>query len=185
MARLAKDWIDPYLQKGIDSTNRRLMLLGEINIETAGNFVKGLKLLEAASSDPVEVMISSEGGDVYDMFGIYDVLRASKCRIRTIGFGKIMSAAILLQAAGDERYCYKNTHFMTHQAAWENPTMDFGSQHLNIVKHVMNMDIHCIKCLAAHTKLSIAKWKKISQNLDYYFDAKKALEFGVVDQIID
>ena len=52
------------------------------------------------------------------MFGIHDLMRAMRenCEIHTIGLGKVMSAGVLLLAAGTKghRYIGKNCRVMIH-----------------------------------------------------------------------
>ena len=51
---------------------------------------------------PVDFYISTYGGSADDMFALYDIMRQIKTttEIHTIGMGKVMSAGVLLLAAG-------------------------------------------------------------------------------------
>jgi ATP-dependent protease ClpP protease subunit len=50
----------------------------------------------------MEFVLSTHGGSAEEMFAIYDVMRNVKkdCDIITSGLGKVMSAGVLLLAAG-------------------------------------------------------------------------------------
>ena len=52
--------------------------------------------------DPIQLMICSPGGNASEMFAIYDCMRLVRegCPIHTLGMGKVMSAGVLVLAAG-------------------------------------------------------------------------------------
>ena len=54
---------------------------------------------------PIEFLISTPGGSADDMFAIYDVMRVvrERCPVSTYGLGKVMSAGVLILAAGTKR----------------------------------------------------------------------------------
>ena len=66
---------------------------------------------------PINLYISSYGGSVYDVLGAYDIIKQSKTKVNTYGFGKCMSAGLTLFLAGEERSVYKNTTVMFHSLA--------------------------------------------------------------------
>ena len=53
-------------------------------------------------SDPIEIVIDSYGGEMYSMFAIYDTIKQASCPVHTLALGKVMSAAVLLLAAGEK-----------------------------------------------------------------------------------
>ena len=70
------------------------------------------------SYTPMDFLVSTEGGSVQDMFAVYDCMRDIKkdCDIRTFGIGKVMSAGVLLLAAGTKgsRRVGKSCRLMLH-----------------------------------------------------------------------
>jgi len=184
MAQIPKDWIGTYFEKGVDFKNRRLFLIGDVDEDMLCSFVQGMKLLEAASTkENIEVYIATTGGDMYDMFGIYDVLRSSTCHVKTISMGKIMSAGVLLAAAGDESLCYRNTIFMSHEMWWSQDK-SFLTEHENEVRHSKELKTRWLECFEDCTKTPASKWRKFLKDRDFYFDAVQAEELGIVDKII-
>lgn len=167
----------------MDYQNRRIFLLDEIYEDSVGKVVQGLKLLEIASLEPIEIYIGTYGGDMYDMFGLYDVIRASKCHIKTIGLGKVMSAGPLLVTAGDERVCYKHTTFMVHEVAWTSWQEKLADQKTN-VKHTEELQAVWAQCFEDRTGTPAKKWLKMFKGTDKYFDAVTAQELGIVERII-
>lgn len=184
MARITKDWISTYFDKGVDYQNRRIFLLDEIYEDSIGKVVQGLKLLEIASTEPIEIYIGTYGGDMYDMFALYDVIRSSKCHIKTIALGKVMSAGPLLVSAGDERVCYKHTTFMVHEVSWTSWQEKLADQKTN-VRHTEDLQKMWAACFEECTGTPAAKWLKMFRGTDKYFDAVTAQELGIVEKILD
>ena len=67
---------------------------------------------------PITFYVSTWGGDALGMFGIYDLMRIvrEECPIETFGLGKVMSAGVLLLAAGTKgkRKIGKHCRVMMH-----------------------------------------------------------------------
>ena len=89
--------------------SRAIQLYGEVNEENCKNLVAALyylkantKPLEDESIPPIDILLSTEGGSVQDMFSVYDCVRdvSKEIDVTVFGMGKVMSAGILLLACG-------------------------------------------------------------------------------------
>lgn len=136
---------------------------------------------------PIEFLISTEGGAVTDMFAVYDVMQQIQkdCEVTTLGIGKVMSAGLLLLAAGTpgKRKIGKHCRLMIHPIS----TGNYGQLHDldNTYREAKEMQEMYIQALCQHSKLTPKKIKTIfKKKLDYYFNASQALEWGIVDEII-
>jgi ATP-dependent Clp endopeptidase proteolytic subunit ClpP len=136
---------------------------------------------------PIDFYIATGGGNVAEMFAIYDVMRLvrEETPIHTIGIGKVLSAGVLLLAAGTkgERRIGKHCRLMLHRVL----TGESGSLH-NIqasVKEAEIMEYMMFEALVEETNLTMKQVKKIvSKNLDAYFSAEEAVEMGIADIIV-
>ena len=137
--------------------------------------------------EDIEFFISSSGGQVSEMFTIYDLMRLVQKRrdIATFGYGKVASAAVLLLAAGTKgkRYIAKNARLMIHHCSGAIggtvPTVRSSFQEFSKVEEMM------VSALAECTTLSVSEiYNMLSKNTDEYFSAEEALEMGIVDKII-
>ena len=67
---------------------------------------------------PIELYVSTEGGQVPDMFSVYDCMRDVRkdCDVLTFGLGKVMSAGVLILSAGTKgkRKVGRNCRLMIH-----------------------------------------------------------------------
>ena len=119
------------------------------------------------------------------MFSIYDAIRQASCPVHTLALGKVMSAAVLLLAAGEkgERRSGKSTTFMIHQA---NITETSGKPKsiAHYSKHISNLDKTFYREMIS-LSIKTEDWQEIcEENDDYYFNAVAALGYGIIDEII-
>ena len=136
---------------------------------------------------PMDFLVSTEGGSVQDMFAVYDCMRDIKkdCDIRTLGIGKVMSAGVLLLAGGTKglRRVGKNCRLMLHAPSGGQ----FGSlKELEVdIREVKWYQDQFVKALAQESNLSERKIRSIfRKKTDTYFDAKQAVEWGIVDEVV-
>jgi ATP-dependent Clp protease protease subunit len=161
---------------------RIIMLTGEIDEKKAQQFMRFLVLL--SNKDPVShitIYISTYGGDMYEMNAMYDAMRLAKCPIHTIGIGKVMSAGVLLLAAGDRRSITENTSTMMHQV---NTELHGTVSDLSIeVKHTKALQDAMYRLYSKYTGRSI-KQIEIDLKSDKYLTAQEVVDYGIVDEIL-
>jgi ATP-dependent Clp protease protease subunit len=140
-----------------------------------------------AHKDPVKFLISTFGGNAVDMFGIYDLmvsLKDSGIEMHTVGSGKVMSAGVLLLAAGTKghRTIGRNCRVMVHPVVGgaHGPSHDIQNE----VEEILQTQQQYVECLAKETKLSISRLNKlISEKRNIYLSAEEAVKFGIADKI--
>jgi ATP-dependent Clp protease protease subunit len=182
---IGKDWVDAYFNHGVDINNRRIFLDDEIDDCSISNVVKGIYLMEGADRDkPISIYISSFGGDLYEMFAMYDIMNTVLCPIHTFAYGKCMSAAPLLLAAGAKghRWCSPNCWFMIHDSSGgsEGKFTEVEAE----MKHWKELNDKWAELLVKHTGKDNRFWKsKITGPNDIFFTSNKAMEWGIADQI--
>ncbi len=180
---IAEDRIDLKLLE-----NSTHLLNGEINEESVGAAVKWLiyENLDTSKEKILTLYINSTGGDLYQAFGLIDVMRASPHVVRCIGIGAVMSAAFLIFASGDQgqRYAAKNTSFMCHQFS---ESMDNKYHDL---KATMKENDLCNDRMIAILKEatgfapSVIK-KKLLPASDVYLTAEEVVELKIADHILE
>ena len=142
---------------------------------------------ETVEYDPIEMIISSYGGSAADMFSVYDTMRdvRERCEIETIGLGKVMSAAVLLLAAGTkgQRKIGRHCRVMIHGV--------ISGQHGHISDLENEMEEakwtqgQYIKALAKETNMAQKYIKKlIDKKVNVYLNAQEAVDLGIADIIV-
>jgi ATP-dependent Clp endopeptidase proteolytic subunit ClpP len=136
---------------------------------------------------PILFYLSTYGGNADDMFALYDLMRIvrEETEIHTVGLGKVMSAGVLILAAGTKghRYIGKNCRVMLHAVMGGNQ----GSLHdmINEMGAIENLQEMYIDCLVSETKLTKSKLKKmLERKVNIYLSAEEAVEYGIADVIV-
>lgn len=179
------DFFRNYFDYGIDPRRRRIFLDEDISEVSIAKLIQSLYVFkESEPTKDIEIIISSFGGCQYAMFAAYDMIRSLVCNVKTIACGKIMSAAPLILSAGDERYCYPTTQFMVHEAHYEIEGRHNNS--VTTIEHYKDLTKLWAEKMAERTLLSVKQWLNLTERTgrDKYFDANKALEYGLVDGIL-
>ena len=177
---------------------RTIGLFGDLDEEKVEDVCSGLLYLQHTSKitipgeekpviKPITFYVSTWGGDALGMFGIYDLMRMvrEECPIHTHGLGKVMSAGVLLLAAGTkgERRIGKHCRIMMHAVRGGH----VGSIHSleNEMEETRWIQRQHIKALCEETDLTERQLKKmLNKNLDVYLTAEEAVNYGIADIIV-
>ena len=135
---------------------------------------------------PFEILISTYGGSALEMFSIYDTIRRVKedCDVGTTATGKVMSAGVLLLAAGTKgkRRIGENCRVMIH---------DVRGGHVGHIADLENefeeikwIQERYIKLLARETDMTENYIKKLfKKKVNVYISAEEAVELGIADEV--
>ena len=136
---------------------------------------------------PIEIVISTNGGNADDMFAIYDAIRwiRETVEIKTFGLGKVMSAGTLLLAAGTKgkRKIGKHCRVMIHSVIGGS----VGPMHQldNEMKEVKAIQESYIKAICEETNLTERKLRALlKKKVNIYLTAEEAVEHGFADIIV-
>lgn len=138
---------------------------------------------EEGNTDPINLIINSNGGDVYDMLGIIDYIESLDVKVNTICRGRAFSAAAVILACGTgTRMVSKRSCVMFHESSsyLDGVKMSDMTAYINNLKLIE--DDVC-SALAKRTKKP-ADWWKQQQKTDLFLTAEQLLEFGIIDEII-
>jgi ATP-dependent Clp protease protease subunit len=151
----------------------------------ANTIIAQMLFLESEDPDKeVNLYINSPGGSVTAGLAIYDTMQYIKPDVATICMGQSTSMAALLLAAGTEgkRYALPHARIMIHQplGGVQGQATDIDIQAREILK--IKETIHQI--LARHTGQSLERIRQDTER-DYFMSGEEALEYGIVDKIIE
>ena len=132
----------------------------------------------------ISLYINSPGGSVTDGMAIYDTMNFLQCDIVTYCVGQAASMATLLLAAGTKgkRYALPNSRVMMHQ-----PTGGATGQTSDIsiaAREILRWRARMNELIASHTNKTVEEVAADSDR-DFYLTAQDALEYGVVDKVIE
>jgi ATP-dependent Clp endopeptidase proteolytic subunit ClpP len=136
---------------------------------------------------PIEFYLSTYGGSADDMFALYDIMRTirQETEIHTLGLGKVMSAGVLLLAAGTkgQRRIAKNCRIMIHSvAAGNHGNLQDLTNELGAIQDLQDM---YTSCLVAETDMTESDIKDmLNRNVNVYLSAVEAVKLGIADIIV-
>lgn len=185
-------------------TFRKIGLIGDVDEEKSAELIQGLYALKEMGKfeippatkrskpkvgyDPIDFILSTHGGSASDMFAIYDVMRdvqGEGCEVHTFGVGKVMSAGVLLLAAGAKgnRKIGKHCRVMMHSVIGGNSGPIFNLE--NEMSEIRATQERYIAALKAETKMSIKQINNFfNRHVDIYLSAEEAVKLGIADIVI-
>lgn len=166
--------------------SRKIFIEGEINAETACEFVKQVLLLNQEDpKKPIDVLINSMGGEINSGMLVYDVIQSSKAPVRMFCVGKAYSMAALLFASGakGQRFMLPHSELMLHEPLLGNRIGGNSSSIKSISDSLQETKRKMNQILAKHTGQS-EKAVERATGFDHYFNPEESIAFGLCDEII-
>lgn len=166
--------------------NERIIFLGEDVNEHTANIVVA-QLLHLAYDDSkkdIKLYINSPGGSVYDGLAIYDTMQYIAPDVVTIGIGlqASMGAFLLSSGAKGKRFALPNSRIMIHQPS--SGTQGKVSDQEITLRESLFLKQRLNEILAKNTGQKLSKIEKDADR-DFWMSAKEAVEYGLVDQVIE
>src|SRR5918993_2495255 len=182
------DAVRAQLRKEHGDKLRDIYLIGDIEKETARTCIERLRELANDSTRPITVYMNSAGGNVTDGLAIHDSIRHVVSRgieVTIIVQGMAYSmGSIVLQAASDgRRFAFPHSWIMIHEpakwAGWQSTTA--AAQHLERLKQMQDQ---IYRILSSRSGKPLRQIIKDTKRTDFYLDAPKALEYGLIDAVV-
>src|ERR671915_1760413 len=190
--RLVSELVDAVraqLRKEQSDRLRDVYLIGDIEKDTARSCIERLRELAADNTRPITLYINSAGGNVTDGLAIHDSIRAIVSRgievsIVVQGMAYSMGSVVLQAASPGRRLAQPHAWIMIHEpakwAGWQSTSA--AAQHLDRLKQ---MQSQIYEILAARSGRPLKQIIRDTKRTDFYLDAKKALEYGLIDAVAE
>lgn len=180
--------LDNLMQWGIDLQNNSLYLVDEINEISVEPLIKALHCMDRRHNKikdkPIKLHICSPGGEMAQMFSLYDTIMLTSAPIVTIGMGEVASAALPILVSGTKRLVTENTFCMAHMPLVKQ---DGSIKELKSATEAAALwESRMWNILGRHTKKSKAQWQAmVNRQGEVWMDAHRMVEWGVVDDIVE
>ena len=165
--------------------DRIIVLSDEVNDQTASLVVAQLLYLESQdSAKDISLYINSPGGSVTAGFAIYDTMQYIKCDVSTIcmGMAASMGAFLLSSGAKGKRIALPNSEIMIHQPLGQ--AQGQATEILIRADLIKRTRDNLNRILAENTSRPIEEIERDTER-DNFMTAKQALEYGLIDKIIE
>ena len=168
--------------------DRIIFLSEDVNHVTASLVVAQLLFLESEDPDKeIFLYINSPGGSITDGMAIVDTINYIKCPVSTICIGMAASMGAVLLACGEKgkRYATPNAEIMIHQPLIAGGGLSGQTTEIKIhADHMVRTREKLNKLLSEKTGQSLETIEKDTER-DNYLTAQQALEYGLIDGILD
>jgi ATP-dependent Clp protease, protease subunit len=166
---------------------RAIYLWGVVDDKSAKDVVTKLLLLEAdAPGKEIKFYISSPGGSVTSGMVIYDTMKLISSPVSTICMGLAASMGSILLSAGEKgkRYIYPHGEVMIHQPSLGGHIQAVSADMEIHAEQILRTKEMGARILAENTGQTIERIRKDFER-DYWMDAEKSIEYGIVDKVLD
>ncbi len=167
---------------------RDVYLIGDIDKDSARATIERLRELASESNKPLTLYINSAGGNVTDGLAIHDAIRrlvsqGIEVTIVVQGMAYSMGSVVLQAASEGKRQAFAHSWMMIHEpakwAGWQSTSA--AAQHLERLKQMQSQIYHILSDRSGKPLRQIIRDTK---RTDFYLDAKKAKEYGLIDEIL-
>jgi ATP-dependent Clp protease protease subunit len=166
--------------------NERIVFLGQAVDDDIANLIVA-QLLHLESEDPekdIQLYVNSPGGSVDAGLAIYDTMRFIKPDVSTIccGWAMSMGSVVAVGGAPGKRMALPNARLLIHQ-----PTGGFQGQATDIRIHAEQSQLLRSRLEEIYAKHTGQPVERIHDDMerDRFFTAEEALEYGLIDKIIE
>jgi ATP-dependent Clp protease, protease subunit len=182
------DAVKAALRKEQSERLRDVYLIGDIDKDTARAAIERIRELASESRAPITLYMNTAGGNVTDGLALHDAILQVVADGRQVtvvvqGMAYSMGSVVLQAASPGRRLCFPHSWIMIHEpakwAGWQSTTA--AAQHLERLKQ---MQSQIYRILSARSGKPLRQIIRDTKRNDFYLDAMRALEYGLVDQIL-
>lgn len=143
-----------------------------------------LHLADVAPDREVSLYVNSPGGSFTALMAVYDTMQFVPAPVATYCLGQAASAAAVLLAAGEpgRRFALRHSRVLLHQpsAGGQGTVSDLALQ----ADELLRVRAQVEEVLSLHTGRSVAQLR-LDTDRDKVLTAAEAVEFGVVDHVVE
>ena len=166
--------------------NNRIVFIGErIDEESTARICAQMLALEAEDPDePITIYINANSGTQYCVVAIVDTMEMIKCPVKTVAMGCVAGPPLMILAAGTkgERYSMKSSRMILAQplGGLSGTSVEVKLQALELNRNAKAQSAF----IAKYTGQDYEELRGVMTR-DTYFGAKEAIDFGLIDHIVD
>lgn len=171
LSRSSIDFADPVLNE------RRILLFGDISERAAEETIQKLFYLDEQKEAPIDLYLMTPGGELKAAMSIENAMRLIRSRVNTYALSECNSGGAMLLAAGTgERVAFRGAIIVMHGIKVVNgpPPKEYFN----------GVQAYYTAFWQQRARLP-AQWLPIPPNALHFLTAEQALEYGLIDKIID
>ena len=178
-------------EKHISVHENKVYYYSGVNRESASELNKKIGEIESKNltisnslgvdKPPIKIFINSGGGSITAGISSMDTILRTNVPVYTYVDGFCASAATFLSVVGTKRFISRNSYMLIHQLSSQ-----LWGKYSEIEDEKQNLDLMMDtirNVYKEYTKVPVKKLDEILKH-DLLWDAKKCLDYGLVDEII-
>lgn len=182
------DAVKAALKKEQSDRLRDVYLIGDIDKDTARAAIERIRELANDGTGPITLYLNTAGGNVTDGLALHDaihhvVTQGVEVAVVVQGMAYSMGSVVLQAASPGRRLCFPHSWIMIHEpakwAGWQSTTA--AAQHLDRLKQ---MQSQIYRILSVRSGKALRQIIRDTKRTDFYLDAARALEYGLVDEVL-
>ena len=165
--------------------NRIIFIDDLINDRAAADVIATLLVLDKDNQNKITIFINADGGDIRNVFAIFDAMQITTSVIETFCVGAGMHEAVLLLAAGTKghRLISKNADICLSQITSNSMSYsDLTNTKISFDKSIKDNDTF-LKELSKLIGKPIKTLKKDTER-QKYLTAQQAIKYGIADKMV-
>lgn len=166
-------------------SQRKVYIDGVITAESACAFDKAIRfLITEDAAAPIDIYVSSPGGEVNAGMHIYDLLKLLPCEVNLHcrGIAASMAASIVASGKKGHRFILPHSKMMIHEPLIDGGIGGSATSIQRTAESIMETKRILVSCLARDTGRSESEVEAASA-YDNYMNAEQAIAFGLCDSI--
>lgn len=165
-----EDYADPVLLR------RQIVLFGNINEQVAKRTIQELLFLDGQSHEPIDLYLMTPGGDLKAAFALEETMRLIRSPVNTCALSECNSGGAMLLAGGTgQRKAFRGAMVIVHGLEVH------GRAPAGVVEQLQD---GYTRFWRARTRLP-GSWLPIPPGTLHVLSADQALQYGVVDEVLD
>ncbi|MCH8806853.1 MAG: ATP-dependent Clp protease proteolytic subunit [Planctomycetes bacterium] len=155
------------------------------NNTVCSHVIKSMLYLQSVKRDQdIHLYINCPGGDIDDTLAIYDTMLFLNCDVATYCVGAASSGGAVILTAGTKgkRYALPHAKVMIHQP-WGMVYGQASDMRIQ-ADEILKVKRTLLEIMAKHTGKDVAQLEKDTER-DRFMDAQEALEYGLIDEILE
>ena len=179
---------EPYMYQYYKRLNNRQIVINDV-IDMSILELAILPFMEMdndGTGKPIEIIINTPGGDIYNGFNFVDQIEKAKCPVTIHVMAVAASMGLLIAMAGKN-----NPNVKTVCHPFSTGLLHSGYQCMegtaHAVRDVFNFGQHyeekIRQYIISHTKIDEDLYDKVERK-EYWMDADEMLRLGIIDEII-
>ena len=166
--------------------NNRIVFVGDrIDEDSTARVCAQLLALEAEDpKEPITIYINAAAGTQYCVVAIVDCMEFVSCPIKTVAMGCVAGPPLMILAAGKkgERYCMPSSRMILAQ-----PLGGLAGTSVEVKLQALELNRNAKAQSAFIAKYTGQDYEELRGMMtrDTYFGAKEAIEFGLIDAVIE